>query len=253
MKSSSSPSVSAPLQIPKRIVSDSGRIFSCGVRIDKAVCGLGVFSFAFVPKGTPIARVSGKIICDPDYGSDYCISAGDGKVLEPGPPFCYMNHSCEPNCQLLQYVREEDIEEGETLDIGALSSDELDCDCEDEFDADNTNYMCEEEWDEDAECFFGEGSAEEIYDNSEIEIGKKDEQPGGMESVADESSDEEPLFESDVDSEIWVESTRDIMPGEELTIDYSWPADRAVKCLCGSQHCRGWIVDPAERHLIEEI
>jgi SET domain-containing protein len=59
-------------------------------------------------------------------------------------------------------------------------------------------------------------------------------------------------FEDDVDAELWIEAIRDIMPGEELTIDYAWPADRGAKCLCGSPQCRGWIVDPAELHLLQD-
>jgi len=41
---------------------------------------------------------------------------------------------------------------------------------------------------------------------------------------------------------LWVESLRMILPGEELTIDYGWPAEAAVPCRCGSPDCRGWIV-----------
>ena len=58
------------------------------------------------------------------------------------------------------------------------------------------------------------------------------------------------FFEDDADAEIWVEAVRDILPNEELTIDYAWPADRAVKCLCGTSKCRGWIVDPTEKSQI---
>lgn len=216
---------------PQRRASDAGRVFSSGVRVDKVPYGLGVFAFAFIPKGTPIGRVPGRIICDADYGSDYCISAGEGKVLEPGPPFCYLNHSCEPNCQLLQYVREEDGDE--TLEIGELTANEMDFEDEE----DDAEYYVDAEPLDDDECFFGEGAAAEA------------DETGWEETEEDDTEDEidaEMEFEDDVDSEIWVESTRDILPGEELTIDYAWPADRAAKCLCGTPSCRGWIVDPVE-------
>lgn len=39
-----------------------------------------------------------------------------------------------------------------------------------------------------------------------------------------------------------VEARKRIQPGDELTIDYSWPADSAIPCGCGSRWCRGWIV-----------
>jgi hypothetical protein len=47
-----------------------------------------------------------------------------------------------------------------------------------------------------------------------------------------------------------LEATRTIAPGEELTIDYGWPADCAIPCFCQSRRCRGWIVDREEMHLI---
>ncbi len=39
---------------------------------------------------------------------------------------------------------------------------------------------------------------------------------------------------------------RPIVAGEEITIDYAWPADAAIPCLCCSPRCRGWIVKPEE-------
>lgn len=218
-------------ETPKRSDADVGRVFSSGVRVGRTTYGLGVFSFALISKGTPIGRVPGRLIHDPDYGSDYCISAGEGSVLEPGAPFCYLNHSCEPNCQLMQYVREE-VDEEEDLEVGELSEDEMDLDDEEDG----------EEF-EDDECFFGDGAA------SELEEELDEDADGDGEGDDDEN---EPFFEDDADAEIWVESTRDIYPGEELTIDYAWPADRAARCLCGSPSCRGWIVDPEELHLIED-
>jgi uncharacterized protein len=38
----------------------------------------------------------------------------------------------------------------------------------------------------------------------------------------------------------------DIKPGEELTIDYSWSAEAAIRCRCQAECCRGWIVDPSD-------
>ena len=34
----------------------------------------------------------------------------------------------------------------------------------------------------------------------------------------------------------------DIESGDELTIDYNWPASFAIRCNCKSPSCRGWIV-----------
>ena len=204
--------------------SNLGKVFPSGVRVGKTTYGLGVFAFAFIPKGTPIARVAGHVIRDPNYGSDYCIDAGEGKVLEPAPPFCYLNHACEPNCQLMQYVREEDADDAENLEIGELTEEDMD-------------------FEEDDDLADDDG----IYGGAEEETADGDREPATVSPEEDEESESDELFEADADAEIWVESVQDILPGDELTIDYSWPADRAVKCLCGKPKCRGWIVDPAER------
>ena len=210
----------------RREPTDLGKVFPSGVRVGKTSYGLGVFTFAFIPEGTPIARVSGRVIDDPDYGSDYCIDAGGSKVLEPEPPFCYLNHACEPNCQLMQYVREKDAEEAEILEEGELTEEEMDLDDEEDYGDDDGIYG----------GIAGEGDESEMGEI--VEEAEEEEES--------ESGDQ--LFEDDADAEIWVEAVRDIMPNEELTIDYAWPADRAVKCLCGKSRCRGWIVDPAERN-----
>lgn len=34
----------------------------------------------------------------------------------------------------------------------------------------------------------------------------------------------------------------DIESGDELTIDYNWPASFAIRCNCKAPSCRGWIV-----------
>lgn len=45
------------------------------------------------------------------------------------------------------------------------------------------------------------------------------------------------------DEEVWIESTRDIKKGEELTYNYGFSEpDEAFPCLCGSKNCRKWIV-----------
>ncbi|MEK6261910.1 MAG: SET domain-containing protein [Planctomycetota bacterium] len=50
-------------------------------------------------------------------------------------------------------------------------------------------------------------------------------------------------------AEVMVEALTDIPQGAELTIDYQWSASGAIKCLCGSSDCRGWVV--AEEELAE--
>ena len=47
-------------------------------------------------------------------------------------------------------------------------------------------------------------------------------------------------------SEVTVEALMDIPKGAEITIDYRWAAFGAIKCLCGSKQCRGWVVAEEE-------
>lgn len=49
------------------------------------------------------------------------------------------------------------------------------------------------------------------------------------------------VFEGD-EHEIWIYVLRTIRSYEELTIDYSWPDEDAIPCLCGEKNCRGRIV-----------
>jgi SET domain-containing protein len=56
----------------------------------------------------------------------------------------------------------------------------------------------------------------------------------------------EPDETGDESHRIFVAALRTIRPGDELTIDYAWPATAAIPCLCKAEGCRGWIVDPGE-------
>lgn len=61
--------------------------------------------------------------------------------------------------------------------------------------------------------------------------------------IIEDDEEETPRGESPV---VLVEATRRIRPGDELTIDYAWPADAAIPCGCSSRRCRGWIVSDEE-------
>ncbi len=58
----------------------------------------------------------------------------------------------------------------------------------------------------------------------------------------------------------WWQAVKDIAPGEEITYDYAFSAHLAIPCHCGSERCRGLIVDEDEidqvsddlRHLIRK-
>lgn len=218
--------------------SDLGQVFQTGVKIGQTNYGLGVFSFAFIPAGTPIGRVRGIVLPDDDYSSDYCIAAGEGLILEPASPFCYLNHSCEPNCSLMHYVKEDEDKEDELEDSlersQSITSDDLYGDDE----------LWSDELSEDDECFFGDGGAE----NGTLEDGAPEDEPiddDPLEETENVPESDDSLFNDEENGvEIWLEAIKDILPGEQLTIDYAWTSDRTVRCQCGVPTCRGWIIDP---------
>ena len=128
-----------------------------GVRVAPADIGQGVFATRDFQAEEMIGSVEGEIIDDPRYGSNYCMELDERRSLEPAAPFRFLNHSCQPNCELV---------------VG--------------------------------------------------EVEEADGTPAGV--------------------EMWVETLSGIRRGEQLTIDYAWPADSAIPCECGSPDCRGWVV-----------
>ncbi len=135
------------------------------VEVRKMKLGRGVFALRRISKGKNVGEILGEVITDPDYSSEYCIDLGGQRNLEPVPPFRFLNHSCEPNCELFSW---------EPLE-------------------------------------------------------------GEDPSVADR---------------MFVGAIRTLEAGEELTIDYGWPADAAIRCHCGSKECRGWVVSPEELPIV---
>jgi hypothetical protein len=69
------------------------------VRVGKSRTGNGVFACKFYGAEWVIGEIHGERIDDPEYGSNYCMDLEDGRQLEPDPPFRFLNHSCEPNCE----------------------------------------------------------------------------------------------------------------------------------------------------------
>jgi hypothetical protein len=130
--------------------------------------GLGVFTRQAFRRCQIIGDICGQIVNSANYDSPYCMELGTDRAIEPTGAFRFLNHSCDPNCELF--------------------------------------YMAPA--------------------------------PG------DDDRDREPP------DRVWLKSLRGIGRGEELTIDYAWPAERAIPCLCGAANCRGWIVAVEEVPLI---
>ncbi|MFM8705229.1 MAG: SET domain-containing protein [Planctomycetia bacterium] len=133
------------------------------VRVDETHVGRGVFARRKLKGGMVLGEIQGEIFpVEPDDPS-YCMELPSGRVLEPAAPLRFLNHSCDPNCELFYWFDED----------GSLQEDRL-----------------------------------------------------------------------------WLQTIRSINAGDELLIDYCWPADAAIPCRCGTPDCRGWIVDPEELHLL---
>lgn len=64
--------------------------------------GRGLFAGAAFGAEAVLGEVTGTI-CSSDHRSDYCIDMGTKAVMEPGPPFRFLNHCCDPNCQLIRW------------------------------------------------------------------------------------------------------------------------------------------------------
>ena len=78
------------------------------VFVAQGIHGSGVFARRqFVPNEI-IGEVTGELMRNRDYESDYCMEVGEGLTLEPAAPFRFLNHSCEPNCELFCWEDHDD-------------------------------------------------------------------------------------------------------------------------------------------------
>ena len=129
------------------------------VSVESTKIGQGVFARRPLAADTIVGEIEGHVV-SADFESDYCIDLGGKAGMDPLPPYRFLNHSCEPNCEILLWKRRKG------------------CD-------------------------------------------KKT-------------------------SRVWLVTTKDVGIGEEFTIDYGWPKESAIPCLCGSAACRGWVVEATE-------
>lgn len=78
------------------------------VRVSSTRVGKGVFARKNYRDHAVIGEIHGEVIDEPGYGSDYCMDLEDGRQLEPAPPFRFLNHSCQPNCEFELFDLPED-------------------------------------------------------------------------------------------------------------------------------------------------
>jgi hypothetical protein len=136
------------------------------VRVADTPCGRGIFARVRFHQGETVAEVKGTIHDEPHYWSAYGITLDARRVLEPLAPLRFINHSCNPNCELIDQT---------------------------------------------------------VWDDAAGEIHPR----------------------------VHLDAVREVQAGEELTIDYGWPAACAIPCLCGSRNCRGWVVAVHQLHAVQ--
>ena len=77
--------------------------------------GRAVIANRYFESGETVAEIQGAIVEDPDYSSDYCFELNEGSSLVPSSPFCFLNHSCEPNCEIFMWAHELDQKDARLL------------------------------------------------------------------------------------------------------------------------------------------
>lgn len=119
------------------------------VRVLQTHIGRGVFAVRRYPAGAVIGEITGRVVDDACYSSDYTFDLdGESLQLDPYPPFCYLNHCCDPNCEFdlleetgiddqpirksLYVIALRDIEADEqlTIDYNWPARYAIRCDCE---------------------------------------------------------------------------------------------------------------------------
>jgi uncharacterized protein len=76
------------------------------VYVKETNVGKGLFARARLRPLDVVAEVRGTVVDDPDHESDYCIDLGGDAKLEPRAPFRFLNHCCEPNCELVLWKKQ---------------------------------------------------------------------------------------------------------------------------------------------------
>lgn len=83
------------------------------VRIEQTPLGRGVFTAERIKTRQVIGEITGTIRPEAELArSEYAIELGADFTLDPEPPFRFLNHSCQPNCELITWEDEEEAKPG---------------------------------------------------------------------------------------------------------------------------------------------
>lgn len=83
------------------------------IRVEETNTGKGIFATRPYPATAVIGEITGTLIRDPSYGSEYSFDLENGTQIEPFEPFRYVNHSCDANCEF-DWMDDESAEGSDT-------------------------------------------------------------------------------------------------------------------------------------------
>lgn len=77
------------------------------LHVKTTAVGRGLFARRMFRKGQAVGVMEGRLIEGDDYDPSYVVDMGKLGVLDPHAPFRYLNHGCDPNCELVEWEYED--------------------------------------------------------------------------------------------------------------------------------------------------
>ena len=73
------------------------------IRVGETHVGRGVFARRPLKAGIVLSEVHGTTLDDHPEDSSYVMELPSGRLLDPAAPLRFVNHSCDPNCELFYW------------------------------------------------------------------------------------------------------------------------------------------------------
>ena len=85
------------------------------VRVGETHVGRGVFARRRLKADIVLGEIHGETLDDHPEDSSYVMELPSCRLLEPAPPLRFMNHSCDPNCEIFYWEAEPGTEQEDRL------------------------------------------------------------------------------------------------------------------------------------------